>query len=71
MDPAKQCTATNNAGARCGKYAMRGSTVCGSHGGRAPQVRKAAQERIEREEVARDMVTLGLPVDIDPTEALL
>lgn len=41
------------------------------HGGKAPQVKAAADKRIEAQEVARDMVTLGLPVDIDPTEALL
>jgi hypothetical protein len=45
--------------------------VCTAHGGRAPQV-KAAQERRRQEAAAAAVVaTLGLQVDISPTEALL
>lgn len=38
----------------CGRYPLRGATVCTSHGGRAPQVRAAAARRLaEREALKR------------------
>jgi hypothetical protein len=30
----------------CGRWAMKGGTVCGVHGGLAPQVRKSAEKRL-------------------------
>lgn len=50
LSPAKthrQCTGHKSSGARCKLPPMKGSDVCGSHGGRAPQVRKKAQVRAE------------------------
>ena len=43
----KRCTAHNKRGGPCGQQALRGSAVCRSHGGKAPQTRKKAAERIE------------------------
>ena len=44
---AAKCTATvKSTGLRCRKWAIRGSTVCLSHGAGAPQVRKKARERV-------------------------
>lgn len=40
------CTATNRQGKRCGKYPIPGGTVCRMHGGAAPQVQRAALERL-------------------------
>jgi len=42
-----RCSATNRKGARCGKFAIPGGTVCRMHGGGAPQVIAKAQERME------------------------
>lgn len=55
----------------CGKHAMKGQTMCRSHGGAAPQARAAAQRRIEHAEAERVTATYGLPVDVDPHTALL
>lgn len=55
----------NSTGKRCGKSAVRGATVCGSHGGSAPQVKRAAAVRA---------AVLAWDVDVptvDPGESLL
>lgn len=42
-----QCTATSRrTGQRCGANAVPGATVCGWHGGRAPQVQRSARLRL-------------------------
>lgn len=44
---ALQCAATSKTtGERCRKYAIVGGTVCPSHGGSAPQVRRRAAMRV-------------------------
>lgn len=46
-DPlAQKCKARNRQGKRCGNWAIPGGTVCRFHGGKAPQVEKAALERL-------------------------
>lgn len=45
--------------------------MCGSHGGRAPQVKRAAAARLAEEEARKAVVTLGLPRVVGPGEALL
>ena len=43
----RQCTAhKSHGGPRCRAYAIKGSNVCSRHGGLAPQVRKAAENRL-------------------------
>lgn len=42
----RQCTAKNSAGQRCKKAAIKGGTVCATHGGSAPQVRRKAALRL-------------------------
>lgn len=72
MNHPRQCTATVRAtGERCKKFAIRGARVCGSHGGRAPQVKRAAAARLAEEEARKAVVTLGLPRVVGPGEALL
>ena len=43
----QRCTARISNGSRqCERWAINGSTVCATHGGRAPQVKKSAKERL-------------------------
>lgn len=42
----RKCKATNSLGKPCGKYAIKGGRVCTTHGGSAPQVKKAAAKRL-------------------------
>lgn len=43
----QRCTAHISDGSRqCERWAINGSTVCATHGGRAPQVKKSARERL-------------------------
>ena len=44
---AKRCGAhSSQTGKPCGQWAIRGGTVCRTHGGRAPQVKAAAERRL-------------------------
>ena len=45
--------------------------MCVAHGGRAPQVRKAAAKRVAIEQARREVARLGLSTDADPLDALL
>lgn len=72
MDDNRRCTATSQqSGSRCKKAAIRGGTVCQSHGGGAPAVKAAAAARLTRTAAENQVATLGLPVDIEPQRALL
>lgn len=44
MDTAK-CTGKNRSGGPCGRYPVKGATVCPNHGGKAPQVAARAAVR--------------------------
>lgn len=55
----------------CTAPPMRGQDVCRMHGGAARQNRAAGQRRVAEQAAERAVRTLGLPVDITPTDALL
>jgi hypothetical protein len=44
----QKCQARISNGSRqCERWAINGSNVCATHGGRAPQVKRSAKERLE------------------------
>ena len=44
----RKCRAhSSQTGEPCRAYAIQGGTVCAAHGGRAPQVKRAAEERLK------------------------
>jgi hypothetical protein len=69
-----KCTAkSKQTGKRCGQYPVPGAKVCRFHGGKAPQVEKAAEIRAAKQQAhaaAERMVALA-GVDADPIEHLL
>ena len=46
IDGKRRCTAHNRSGARCRRAPILGGTVCDRHGGKAPQTKKAARQRL-------------------------
>ncbi len=68
----RRCKAkAKGTGDRCGKRAMEGQEVCGTHGGRQPAAMAKARERVAEREAAAAVVKFGLQVDVSPSEALL
>lgn len=55
----------------CGQPPITGTDACRFHGGSAPQVRRAAAVNAAEAEAARQVATLGLRLDVSPTDALL
>lgn len=71
----EQCTAkSTRTGQRCQRAPIKGSTVCPTHGGRAPNVKAAAKRRIAEQKLAAEVVraaTTGeLPVLVPGTTLL-
>jgi hypothetical protein len=68
----RQCKAqAHSTGERCRRAPIAGAEVCRVHGGASPQVKAAAARRLEHAAAEQAVRTYGLPVDIDPSEALL
>src|SRR5487761_1772468 len=66
-----RCTANVHGGGQCKAWAVKGATTCRMHSGTSRRVRAAAQRRLDEEKARKAMVTYGLPLDVDPAEAIL
>lgn len=67
-----QCSATSKqTGERCRASCDPGATVCRVHGGATAAAKAAAQRRVQDGEARAAVATYGLPVDIEPMDALL
>lgn len=53
--PYKTCKGTNRQGDPCGLRPIPGGTVCAWHGGKAPQVVAAAQQRLATQRITQDV----------------
>ncbi len=58
-------------GKQCTAWPIKGGRVCIKHGGKAGQVRAAADKRIAEKALTDAVKTYGLALDVSPTEALL
>lgn len=75
QDAAHRCVAHKRDGERCKKAAIRGATVCRSHGGATPQVQRKARERFNDNidpmiETAARYIKDAAEGKLDPMEAL-
>lgn len=61
-----RCAAmANSTGVQCEKWAVRGATVCGTHGASAPQVKRAAARRRAMDEAMGAAGRLMAELDLD------
>jgi hypothetical protein len=68
----EQCTArSKRSGKRCAKYAIPGLKVCKTHGGGTKAAQAAAARNVAAAAAQAAVTTYGLPIDIDPLDALL
>ncbi|WP_068275542.1 hypothetical protein [Aldersonia kunmingensis] len=59
--PRRPCQARKTSGEPCQRAAVNGADVCGTHGGRAPQVKRKARLRLEMaaDRLARELLGLA------------
>lgn len=60
-----KCQAHRSNGSTCSSWAIKGSNVCRVHGGSAPQVKRAARERIAAaaDDAAAELVSLVMSAE--------
>jgi hypothetical protein len=64
--PKRRCIRPKSDGSPCRKAPIKGSTVCASHGGAAPQVRAAASRRVAEDEIRQGLARLDVEPVGDP-----
>jgi hypothetical protein len=68
---ALRCKAKRSNGEPCRAFAIRGGEVCSTHGGRAPQTKRKAAERVALEQWAKRYGGGPAARDVDPATAVL
>ncbi|MDP0400385.1 hypothetical protein [Tsukamurella strandjordii] len=71
--PRRPCQARRSNGEPCQRAAVSGADVCGTHGGRAPQVKRKARLRLEMaaDKLAQELINVALDdPDIPPAVKL-
>jgi hypothetical protein len=67
----KKCNGHNGEGQPCQAWPIKGGTVCVCHGGKARQVRHAANRNLAQAEFRRYLREQGIPEITDPTQRLI
>lgn len=71
-NPANRCTARRTNGEPCKRAPIEGSNVCATHGGRAPQVKRRAQQRLdESSDIAVRRIVAIMNDDTTPVQVRL
>lgn len=70
-EPRKCKGRSKQTGEPCKLYAVPGALVCRFHGGRAPQVKRKAADRLAEQAAAEAAQRLAVPIDTTPEQALL
>lgn len=65
------CKGHKRTGEGCHNAPLDGLEVCRYHGGNAPRARAAGARRVQEQAAQQAVETLGLPVDVSPSDALL
>jgi hypothetical protein len=69
LEDPRRCKAhSSRTGERCKRWAIRGGTVCSTHGGRSPAVKAAARRRLEERRVRTDMGRLLVELEAETAE---
>lgn len=66
----RRCRAHNRHGEQCHRAPIIGGNVCATHGGRSPNAKKGAANRMAEAKARAILETLGQPVKVNPVEAL-
>lgn len=65
-----KCSSRRSDGQPCGNWPIKGGTVCGSHGGKAPQVKAKAAQRVVEQQARAALARLDVPPVEDPLSEL-